>query len=411
MISEVSQLSWFFLFAFALNSLIAILKLIFKNDTLRVAHFLLALNMLGISMASIMMSLAQSGLLLKVPYLYRVPSPLYYMMFPAAYLYVRLIVTDKIRLVWTDYLHFLPAFLHLVELIPYFSLSIEEKVKYITLITNQSLEQWALYEGWLPAFTHNILRGIQGVIYAVVMWSLIRKSSLPTTLNRFSATVIQWLKTFTFLNAIIGLVTIGSLSINLFAPEVRSFAFELVFLIALLIFNFYLFFKPEILYGIPQPLPFNPTNLAQANQGTAETPIDHQQKLSEPILDIPSFIYQYKTKVEVYLTETQRYLEPDFSLQDMARDTQIPKHHLQLLINKIEGRKFNEYLNYYRILHLQNCIEIGGMKTKTLEGLALESGFSSKATFIRAVKKQTGKNPKEYFTNEKGTIKQEISLN
>lgn len=405
MISQVSQLSWFFLFAFALNSLIAIVKLIFKNDTLRVAHFLLAINMFGISMAAIMMSLVQSGLILNIPYFYRVPSPVYYMVFPAAYLYVRLILTDKTRLVWTDYLHFLPAFLHLIELIPYFSLNIEEKLKYINLVTNQSVAQWALYEGWLPAFAHNIMRGIQSVIYSIAMWRLIRNSSLLTTLNRFSATAIQWLKTFTFLNVIIGLVTIGSLSLTLLPPEVRAFAIQLVFLVALLIFNFYLFFRPEILYGIPQPVLVNSREVIETTDLSNEPEPNHLQS------EIPLFIYQYKTKVDVYLTKTQRYLEPDFSLQDMSRDTQIPKHHLQLLINKLEGRKFNEYINYYRILHLQNCIEIGGMKTKTLEGLALESGFSSKATFIRAVKKQTGKNPKEYFNSEKAAINPGISLN
>jgi AraC-like DNA-binding protein len=90
-------------------------------------------------------------------------------------------------------------------------------------------------------------------------------------------------------------------------------------------------------------------------------------------------------------------------LQDLSRDTGIPQHHLQLLIHKVEEKKFSEFINEYRIQHLQDQIERGGMKNKTLEGLAAESGFSSKATFIRSVKKHTGRTPKEYFNRGKAS--------
>jgi AraC-like DNA-binding protein len=84
-------------------------------------------------------------------------------------------------------------------------------------------------------------------------------------------------------------------------------------------------------------------------------------------------------------------------LPDLSRDTGIPKHHLQLLIHKVEGKKFSEFINDYRIQHMKDQVEKGVMRHKTLEGLAMESGFGSRATFNRTIKKHTGKTPKDYF--------------
>ncbi len=399
MTSALPSLSWFFLFAFALNGLVAISILFFKNRTLRVANSLLAINLLGISSAAIMISLVESKLILEIPHYYRAPSPLYYLMFPAAYLYAKLILTDRTQLESKDYLHALPAVLHLVEMMPYYLLSREEKVNHITEVFSSDIQFYAHNEGWLPAFAHNIIRGLMAVIYAIAMWKIIRKSATKyTSTNVYTATVLRWLKTFTIINAAIGTSAIVFLSLVFIPADIRSFSFHLIFLSALLITNFYLFFKPEILYGLPQPVtskkhPFSSEKL----RGDL---VDELSVAAEPETQIPTFIYQYKDFVHQYLVESKRYLDPEFNLQDLARETNIPKHHLQLLINKVEEKRFSEYINDYRILHMKDQIERGSLKNKTLEGLASESGFSSKATFIRTIKKHTGKTPRDYFIHQ-----------
>ncbi len=383
------SLSWFFLFAFALNGLVAIAILLVKNKTMKVANLLLAINLLGISAVSITISLVESKLILAVPHFYRLPSPVYYLMFPAAYLYIKLILKDKTRLERMDYLHFLPALIHLVEMTPFYLLSAEEKVNSIREAFSQDIEIYAHSEGWLPPYLHNIIRGCIAIIYAIAMWRLIRKSTKETVIN-YANPVIQWLKKITLLNALIGIGAIVFLTALFIPAEVRSFGFHFIFLIALLVVNFHLFFRPEILYGLPQPV-------LAGNDPLSNTLVEKSLKPAEDKAEIPAFIYNYKSQIHQYLTESRRYLEPNFMLQDLSRDTGIPQHHLQLLIHKVEEKKFSEFINEYRIQHLQDQIERGGMKNKTLEGLAAESGFSSKATFIRSVKKHTGRTPKDYF--------------
>ncbi len=398
MIAGVSQISWFFLFAFAFHGLMAISILIFKNKTLQVANLLLGINLLGISMVAIVITVVETGLILEVPHFYRLPSPLYYLMFPAAWLYVKLIITDRMRLEKTDYLHFLPALIHLIEMIPFYLKSADEKLIEINEVVNQHIDIYAHREGWLPPFAHNMLRGLMAIIYAFAMWRLIRKSnSYMNTTSSFTAKTMEWLKTFTFINALIGVGVVLFLTLVFIPADTRSMGLTIVFLISLTISNTYLFFRPEILYGLPQPAS---AQLAAINTGKAEALLNNIEQVDNiEQVAIPSFIYEYKNHIHEYLITSQRYLEPEFNLQDLSRDTGIPKHHLQLLIHKAEGKKFGEFINKYRIEHLKKQIENGGMKSKTLEGLAAESGFSSKATFIRSVKKLTGKTPKEYFNS------------
>ncbi len=387
----IPSITWFFLFAFAFNGLLTIAILIFKNKSLRTANLMLAINLVGISLATFHVSLVESRLILDFPHFYRLPSPVGYLMFPAGYLYVKLVLNDRTRLQRKEYLHFLPGVIHFFEMAPfYFTCSREEKATYITQVLEEPIKLFATTEGWLPPYIHYLIRGVMAVIYGIAMWRLIRKSKwMGQSMNHYTENIVQWLKTFAALNTLTGLSIIFFLTLVFIPANIRSLCLHIVVLLAVLIPNTYLFVRPEILYGLPQPVLIEDdrsVNLKLPPEGV-------------PILEaeIPPFIYLYKERVHQYLTESQRYLEPGFLLADLSRDTGIPKHHLQMLIHKVEGKKFNEFINVYRIRYMKDQVEKGVMQFKTLEGLAAECGFGSRATFNRTIKKQTGLTPKEYF--------------
>ncbi|MCU0368162.1 MAG: helix-turn-helix transcriptional regulator [Cyclobacteriaceae bacterium] len=394
MSAGISQLSWFFLFAFALHGTIAIAILIFKNKSFKTANLLLGINLLGICMIAFVITVVESGMILSVPHFYRLPSPLYYLMFPAAYLYVKTILSDRSHLQKKDYLHFIPAFVHLIEMLPFYFQRAEEKILIIKSVVSQHIDIYAHNEGWLPPFAHNLIRGTMAIIYAIAMWRLIRKSNANQMIKDGAyKSTLRWLKVFTVVNAIIGIAVICFLTFQFIAPDVRSMALSIVFLLLLTIVSFFLFFRPEILYGLPQP-----AMMSNSSQINTEEPVHSDgSNLPEAPVEIPAFIFDYKHQVNQYLLTSKRYLTADLKLHDLAREAGIPRHHLQLLIHKAEGKKFNEFINDYRIHHIRNLIENGDLKQKTLEALAAESGFSSRATFIRTVKKITGMTPSEYF--------------
>lgn len=94
------------------------------------------------------------------------------------------------------------------------------------------------------------------------------------------------------------------------------------------------------------------------------------------------------------IIEKELYLNPDFSLEEAAKELKITKHLLSQYVNEILGKSFSSLIKEYRIEKAKKLLETE--KNFTLESLGYDSGFSSKSTFFTAFKKITGLTPAEY---------------
>lgn len=94
------------------------------------------------------------------------------------------------------------------------------------------------------------------------------------------------------------------------------------------------------------------------------------------------------------------YLKPGLTVKDAAAQLAMPSRQLSILINNYYHVDFRNYLNDLRIKEVIRKVEVGEAKYKTLLAIALESGFSSKSTFNKAFKDQTGKSPSNYFRQD-----------
>lgn len=101
-----------------------------------------------------------------------------------------------------------------------------------------------------------------------------------------------------------------------------------------------------------------------------------------------------------FMEENKPYLDPELSLQKLARQLGIQANALSRLINDGTGRNFNDFINVYRVQDMMNMLRSGEQKTQTLLGIAFDCGFNSKATFNRAFKKATGLSPREWIIME-----------
>jgi hypothetical protein len=111
---------------------------------------LLAFFLFSTALVNLMLFLIYTGIIFKLTWLYRLPSPLYYMMFPAAWLYVRMIIRDEVRLKLIDGIHFIPGFLHLLEMIPYYLKSADYKIRHVVDDAPQIMGAYMHNEGILP---------------------------------------------------------------------------------------------------------------------------------------------------------------------------------------------------------------------------------------------------------------------
>lgn len=87
------------------------------------------------------------------------------------------------------------------------------------------------------------------------------------------------------------------------------------------------------------------------------------------------------------------YKNPDLNLKSMAELVQEPVYLVSKAISQHLKKTFHEFVNEYRV---QAFDEKSKTATHlTIEGIALEVGFSNRATFYRIYKKMTGKTPSE----------------
>jgi AraC-like DNA-binding protein len=90
------------------------------------------------------------------------------------------------------------------------------------------------------------------------------------------------------------------------------------------------------------------------------------------------------------------YQDPDLHLDGLADSVGISTRSLSALINGHHKQNFYDFVNDYRVRDAQRQLEDPSLKSKTIQKIFEDAGFSSKSTFHTYFKKVTGKTPSEY---------------
>jgi AraC-like DNA-binding protein len=106
-----------------------------------------------------------------------------------------------------------------------------------------------------------------------------------------------------------------------------------------------------------------------------------------------------KARLEKLMTTEKPFLNPQLTLNDLARQLGVNAAVLSHAINAGFGKNFNDFVNEFRIAEVKRKLQTGAAEKTNLLGVAFDCGFNSKATFNRAFKKFTGVSPKEFQEN------------
>ncbi len=409
-------ISLFLVITMFMGSLVCMLIILHFNK-FKLANAMLLMYIGGISIFITMNFLNHSGLMLQLSWLYRLPSFIYYLIPPAAFLYVKTIVKDEGRLRKWDYLHFLPAVLHFLEMIPYHlqPLNVKQDIVEQALADNSLI--YVFNEGLLPPYWHHFLRSMLGLIYSIAMLNMvfnIKKVSKSNT--GISTATIRWLFVFAVLTICLSVVLALGFVLKLYF-DLSIFQFYTIGVgIIFMISFYYMYFHPDILYGIPRILKGIPDRMTIPDSFTT-----HQVALTDAALNVTSasgatmeyrsspqvaqsdfdFLKHYQPRLEEYLEGGKPYLQGGYSIRDMSEDTGIPQHHLSALLNKIYGVRFNDFVNQYRIEFLAQKIAAGEYQNLSMDGIAEQAGFGSRGTLFNSIKKLKGVSPTDFFNMRK----------
>jgi AraC-like DNA-binding protein len=163
--------------------------------------------------------------------------------------------------------------------------------------------------------------------------------------------------------------------------------------------SFMLLLFPRILYGMPI---YNANTVSEINNQ------DRLKKESNTILEVPNLVaevslpqddpfYELVDKINVYLTKEEPYVNPDFTINELAIALKVPVHHLSYCLNTLMNVKFTTLRTQLRIQYATKLLESGQADELSMDGIGKKSGFSTRSNFYNAFKTETGMTPSEYL--------------
>lgn len=108
-------------------------------------------------------------------------------------------------------------------------------------------------------------------------------------------------------------------------------------------------------------------------------------------------------RIDDIMLRDKIYLRPDLKIAEIAQIIQVPVYQLSYLFTQHMQTTFYDYLYHFRIEEFKQRVQAGDIKRYTVESLAEQCGFSSRASFFRNFKKEVGMTPNEYIKTTKTT--------
>lgn len=99
------------------------------------------------------------------------------------------------------------------------------------------------------------------------------------------------------------------------------------------------------------------------------------------------------------MTEEKLFINPKLKISDLAEKMGVHSYKLSYLFNQHMQCSFYDYINDYRVLEFKKLIEKGEHKSYSINALMEKCGFTSRSTFFRYFKKNTGMTPNEYISS------------
>jgi AraC-like DNA-binding protein len=102
-------------------------------------------------------------------------------------------------------------------------------------------------------------------------------------------------------------------------------------------------------------------------------------------------------KLKLVMENNKPFLNPDFSLPDLADQVGVSVHHLSQVINEGLGKNFFEMVAAYRVEEAKRILKQSSHLK--VEEIAEQVGYNSKSSFNTMFKKITGMTPSEFRAN------------
>lgn len=312
-------------------------------------------------------AMAFSANTLLYPHLVATSYPLLFTIAPLLYLHIGKSFGQRIGLksLW----HFLPSLLCLLSFLPFYMMPATEKVEVL-----KSVETVDGFEVPAEQMAMMLAQMLQMLIYS---WLSVKKANaqnaiLKQRLSNGSLLHLGWLITIS--KAFFGISLLFLITNALaFSFQKNSVAIDYITVLTVAILVFGLAFT-----AIAQPKLFMASPLANGKMN-GDQPLSEDENLWKRIQD--------------FMRDEKPYLEEELRIELLADKIGLPYYKLSTLINQEYKGSFFEFVNFYRVEHAKELLADGTQNDLKILAVAMESGFSNKATFNRVFKNHTNTTP------------------
>jgi len=309
--------------------------------------------------------LNRTGYFLIYPHLTRLTNPFDFLGGPLLFLYVRALIT-KAKLNRKDLLHFLPAVLIAIFLIPYYLQSREYKLANLSAT------------GWYQA--RSALGITQFLIYLVLIVMMLLRYSRnlkkpPTSYEKAVLFHVRFL-VFSFIG--LWVVAILRYVFDLLYPNYMSQTLLIVPLGATIMVYVLAYLglrSSEVLTAGEEPPAFKKYEKSTLTPERAERYLQRLQHAMEP---------------------EKLYLDGDLTLQKLAAKLSIPAQHLSQVVNEHCQQNILDFINAHRVEEAKRRLLDPENRHLSILAIAEEVGFNSKSSFNAVFKKYTNLTPSEF---------------
>lgn len=360
-----------------------------------------------------------SGLMKTSPFLVGLLYPLTFTFGPLLYFYAKGLAGKAVVTLRRTMLHLTPMLITLAINMPIILMSTEEKRHYV---------QTVLYDPTYTLQTSELLTLLWGSggwlhfsIYCLMVIGLLQQHGHKirnefSSLERISLNWLRTLSGFCLVSGLVGfLLSWGSLLQGHPISNATTRFIELLLILLIYVVGFMGFLQPTI---------FRPrAGLA----GDASVPAPAAAKLEEPLsvaAETATETYQapsnyetgkyekssltegaseiYKTQLLAAIAEQELFLDNSLTLTSLAKQLDIPHHHLSQVINGSLGMNFFEFVNNYRIEYAKKILSAPEHRQQTVVDIAMAAGFNNRSSFYKAFKGATGVTPSQYRKQQAG---------
>ena len=385
---------------FSLTTLILSLLLIYHNysinkNSVYLSGLLVLISISGLIHYFVLFSSSENA----IAFFYTHFMPLLYLQGPLLYFYVVGTLQDTFTFKRKWLLHFIPSFIGLISIVTYYfkpwsyKLAIAKQIVASPIAFLQNPQSGNLFLN-LPARTALLMLYAIVSMVLVVHYCIQNKTRIKQIFSKDKT--ILWLF-FIIITIIVSTISYMILIIDFMSTQIptreliNQLNMNIVTLISFSLIPVIILFFPSVLYGLPKVKNENKYN-SKNKQDTNTTELKVNDEVNNDLIDLALLIQEY-------LKNEKPFVDPQFSLDDLAKQLDVPKHHLYYCFNTLLNKKFSSIRKEMRVAYAKELLLNGNLKNQSMEGIWTNAGFSSKTNFFISFKEVTGTSPLEYLKN------------